>query len=53
MHERPLNSPKATVRFAEGTFEIASLIFSNIGENVKVNDEGYETSYRSCKHLVQ
>lgn len=53
MHERPLHSPKVTVRCAEGTFEIVGFLFSDIGENVRVNDEGYKTSYRSCKHLVQ
>lgn len=53
MHERPLHSPKVTVRCAVGTFDNVGLLFSDIGENVTVNDDGYKTSYRSCKHLIQ
>jgi hypothetical protein len=52
-HERPLHSPKVTVWCAEGAFEIVGLLLSDTGENVTVNDEGYKTSYCSCKHLVQ
>jgi len=53
MHERPLYSPKVTIRCGVGTFENVGLLFSDIGEDVTVNDGGSKTSYRSCKHLIQ
>jgi hypothetical protein len=53
MRERPLHSPKVSLRCAVETFENVGLLFSDIDENVTVNDEGCKTFYRICKHLVQ
>lgn len=53
MHEQPLHSSKVTIRCAVGTFENVGLLFSDIGEDVTVNDEGSKISYRSCNHLIQ